>query len=115
MSVRNEDTLAAPLPMQDGVDSIAIEANNALQSESPTHILVINDTQEILDLFRDILEDEGHRVSLYLYAFQDIAEVREIRPDLVILDFVIGGEAHGEPQEMTQELMAAVARLMRRG
>ena len=28
---------------------------------------------------------------------------------------VIGGEAHGEPQEMTDELMAAVARLMRRG
>ena len=28
---------------------------------------------------------------------------------------VIGGEAHGEPQEMTAELMAAVARLMRRG
>jgi len=28
---------------------------------------------------------------------------------------VIGGEAAGEPQEMTDELMAAVARLMRRG
>ena len=28
---------------------------------------------------------------------------------------VVGGEAHGEPQEMTEELMAAVARLMRRG
>ena len=28
---------------------------------------------------------------------------------------VVGGEAHGEPQEMTDELMAAVARLMRRG
>ena len=28
---------------------------------------------------------------------------------------VIGGQAHGEPQEMTDELMAAVARLMRRG
>ena len=28
---------------------------------------------------------------------------------------VVGGAAHGEPQEMTDELMAAVARLMRRG
>ena len=28
---------------------------------------------------------------------------------------VIGGEAQGEPLEMTDELMAAVARLMRRG
>jgi DNA-binding FrmR family transcriptional regulator len=28
---------------------------------------------------------------------------------------VVGGEAKGEPEEMTDELMAAVARLMRRG
>lgn len=28
---------------------------------------------------------------------------------------VVGGQAQGEPQEMTDELMAAVARLMRRG
>jgi len=28
---------------------------------------------------------------------------------------VIGGEADGEPQEMTDELMASVARLLRRG
>ena len=28
---------------------------------------------------------------------------------------VIGGAAHGDPQEMTDEVMAAVARLMRRG
>ena len=28
---------------------------------------------------------------------------------------VVGGEAHGDPKEMTDELMAAVARLMRRG
>lgn len=28
---------------------------------------------------------------------------------------VVGGHAGGEPQEMTDELMAAVARLMRRG
>lgn len=59
------------------------------------HILVVNDTQEILDLFRDILEEEGYRVSLYSYALQDIAEIEALKPDLVILDFVIGGEAHG--------------------
>ncbi len=73
------------------------------------HILVINDTQEILDLFREILEEEGYRVSLYSYAFQDIAEVRDVRPDLVILDFVIGGETHGwqmlQKMKMTRATM----------
>lgn len=73
------------------------------------HIVVVNDTQEILDLFRDILEEEGYRVSLYSYAFQDIAEIRELHPHLVILDFVIGGEAHGwqllQKMKMTRDTM----------
>ena len=58
-------------------------------------ILVVNDTQEILDLFRDILTDEGYEVSLCSYAFKDLAEVKRVMPDLVILDFLIGGEDHG--------------------
>jgi DNA-binding NtrC family response regulator len=73
------------------------------------HIVVVNDTQEILDLFRDILEEEGYRVSLYSYAFQDIAEIQELQPHLVILDFVIGGEAHGwqllQKMKMTRDTM----------
>lgn len=108
MSVRNENILAGSRPIQDGVDPGAIETNHTLR-ETPRHILVINDTQEILDLFRDILEEEGYRVSLYSYAFQDISEVREIRPDLVILDFIIGGEAHGwqmlQKMKMTRDTM----------
>ncbi len=59
------------------------------------HILVVNDTQEILDLFRDILEEEGYRVSLYSYAIHDLAEIKGISPDLIILDFIIGGEDTG--------------------
>lgn len=59
------------------------------------HILVVNDTQEILDLFREILEEEGYRVSVYSYAFRDLDEIKTQRPDLLILDFIIGGEAHG--------------------
>lgn len=59
------------------------------------HILVVNDTQEILDLFRDILEEEGYRVALYSYAIHDLAEIKRIDPDLIILDFIIGGEDTG--------------------
>ena len=74
--------------------TITTEAGIATDVESP-HILVINDTQEILDLFRDLLEEEGYRVSLYSYAFKDIKEIQALEPDLVIIDFIIGGEAHG--------------------
>lgn len=59
------------------------------------HILVINDTPEILELFRDLLEGEGYEVSLYSYAFRDLEEIKSRRPDLLILDFIIGGEAYG--------------------
>ncbi|MGH2534713.1 MAG: response regulator [Thermomicrobiales bacterium] len=59
------------------------------------HILVVNDSEEILELFRDLLEEEGYRVSLYSYALRDLNEVKQIEPDLMILDFLIGGEEWG--------------------
>ena len=62
---------------------------------TPKHILVVNDTQEILDLFKELLEEEGYQVSLYSFAFQDVEPIREIKPDLVILDFLVGGEDTG--------------------
>ena len=58
-------------------------------------ILVVNDTQEILALFRDILESEGYEVHLYSFAIDDLAVIREIKPDLVILDLLIGHEDQG--------------------
>jgi DNA-binding response OmpR family regulator len=57
--------------------------------------LVVNDTQEILDLFRDILTDEGWDVALTTFAPKDLASVIETDPDLVVLDFVIGSEEQG--------------------
>ena len=58
-------------------------------------ILVVNDSPEILDLFRDILEEEGYAVVVHSYAGRDLAEVKAARPDLIVLDFIIGGEDHG--------------------
>ena len=61
----------------------------------PRKILVVNDTQEILDLFREILEEAGYEVSIYSYAFRDLDEIKKIAPDLIILDYIIGGEEYG--------------------
>ena len=49
-------------------------------------IMVINDTQEILELFEDILTDAGYRVSLHAYSTRDLADVVRVRPDLIISD-----------------------------
>lgn len=55
-------------------------------------VLVINDTEEILELFRDIIEPMGHTMIPLTYAPDDLAHVVEERPDLVIVDFVMGGQ-----------------------
>lgn len=58
-------------------------------------ILVINDTPEILELFQEILCDEGYEVILYSYATHDIAEIERHHPDLIILDYIFGTEKLG--------------------
>ena len=57
---------------------------------SGKHVLVVNDTEEILDLYRAILEDLGHRVTAWSFSPDDLAKVTEIQPDLVILDLLMG-------------------------
>ena len=54
------------------------------------HILVVNDTEEILDLFRDIIEGMGHRMTAWSFSPDDLAKVTEVEPDLVILDLMLG-------------------------
>jgi DNA-binding response OmpR family regulator len=60
-----------------------------------TRILVINDTQEILDLFRTLLEGEGYEVVLSGFPFQRVSEIEQINPDLIILDFIFGDQKSG--------------------
>jgi CheY-like chemotaxis protein len=61
-------------------------------------ILVINDDPAILDLFQELLGEEGYTVTLDNFARQTgelQQSIRETKPDLIIMDFVIGGEASG--------------------
>lgn len=62
------------------------------------HILVINDDPAILQLFDDLLSEEGYCVTLDNFGrlTTDLLEaIREIQPDMVIMDFIVGGEAKG--------------------
>ena len=61
-------------------------------------ILVINDDPAILALFEEMLSEEGYSVTLDNFARQTgelQQSIRETKPDLIIMDFVIGGEAAG--------------------
>lgn len=62
------------------------------------HILVVNDDPAILSLFRDLLGEEGYKVTLDRFGRQtgELLEIiKEIKPDLVIMDFIIGHEESG--------------------
>jgi DNA-binding response OmpR family regulator len=63
--------------------------------KQPSHILVVNDTKELLEAFQTLLEDEGYQVSVYSYAPDDLAQVQQVNPDLVILDLIFGEEKSG--------------------
>jgi DNA-binding response OmpR family regulator len=58
-------------------------------------ILVINDTQEILELFRLLLGEEGYEVVLSGSPLQKVADVENIHPDLIILDLIFRQEKTG--------------------
>ncbi len=71
-------------------------------------ILVVNDTQEILELFKDILTDEGYEVELRSFAIRELDELRKTKPDLIILDYLMNGEDSGwqtlQKIKMTEDL-----------
>jgi two-component system, OmpR family, response regulator len=54
------------------------------------HILLIDDTQEILDLMAELLEEEGYRVTCSVELL-DIAKVKALAPDVIIQDILFEG------------------------
>lgn len=54
------------------------------------HILVINDTQEIIDVMTEVLEEEGYRVTTSL-AILDMTKVKALAPDIIVLDLLFEG------------------------
>jgi CheY-like chemotaxis protein len=74
-----------------------------------TRIMVVDDSQELLDLFRELLTDEGYEVVINAAGIRDAAEVEQVRPDLIILDHVMGGAAVGLQMVRQLQLQPATA------
>ncbi|MBA3533842.1 MAG: response regulator [Ardenticatenales bacterium] len=58
-------------------------------------IMVINHEKEILNLFRDILTDEGYQVVLSPLWTCTLGEVEQVNPNLIIIDHLFFGETRG--------------------
>ena len=60
------------------------------------HILVIDDDNDVLEIFRDILVTEGYKVTIFS-EIDEIADAMDAcKPDLVIVDFLLQGINGGE-------------------
>lgn len=68
-------------------------------AKAKKHIFVINDVDAVLDVMRDLLQDEGYNVSLDNFSDRDLSQtvqrVSEAGPDAIILDLMVGDEAMG--------------------
>ncbi|MEO8392096.1 MAG: hypothetical protein ABI700_03805 [Chloroflexota bacterium] len=56
-----------------------------------TRILVINNSDDILALFKKILTTDDREVFIQFFLNSDLRGVRAIKPDLIILDYYVGG------------------------
>lgn len=57
--------------------------------------MVINNSDNILAMFRKILEAEDCEVFTQLFLNSDLRDVRRIQPDLIVLDYYVGREGVG--------------------
>ena len=74
-------------------------------TDTARHILVINDSPDILNLFTELLTDEGYRVTTDTFTVEMSIlydHIIQIRPDLIVLDMIIGREDLG--WQLTQML-----------
>lgn len=64
--------------------------STAAQPGVGKRVLIVNDTQEILELFDEILRQMGFEVVLMSFAPRELEQVRNTEPDIIILDFIFG-------------------------
>lgn len=58
-------------------------------------VFVANDDKDLLDLMKELLEDEGYSVETLKSAGNAYKEIAEYLPDLLILDIMLDNEGSG--------------------
>ncbi len=61
-----------------------------MNTESQPHVLIVNDTREILDLMQQLLEEEGYRVTTSMVLL-DLAKTKAVAPDVIVQDIMFEG------------------------
>jgi two-component system, OmpR family, phosphate regulon response regulator PhoB len=61
----------------------------------PACIMIFNDDDDTLDMYKDILNHEGYEVILHRRPTAIISDIERVTPDLIILDWMVGHERRG--------------------
>ncbi len=85
-----DDGQQAPPASASTSDGVSVESEESHRIPGK-RILVVNDTQEILELFEELLSHLGHEVTLMSFAPNELDRVKQARPELIIIDFILGG------------------------
>ncbi|HET8841331.1 MAG TPA: response regulator [Ktedonobacteraceae bacterium] len=51
-----------------------------------THLLLLDDDRDLLDIFQAILEEEGYDLTLSVLPIMQVSEIERINPDLILFD-----------------------------
>ena len=66
------------------------------QKKRKLKVLIIEDEQDLLALFRDYLSGQGHEVvSCYLNANNILRDFEKNRPDICLIDYALPGDKNG--------------------
>ena len=60
-------------------------------AEPKRRILVVDDSKELQEFFRLVLEDAGYEVSVASSGEEGFAKTKLLRPDLILLDLIMPG------------------------
>jgi DNA-binding NtrC family response regulator len=77
-------------------------------------VLVINNHQEISDLYYDLLNSDEYELELSNYAFENLETIERLNPTLIILDFPVFKRARSWRllQQLRMHLTTASIRLI---
>jgi CheY-like chemotaxis protein len=70
------------------VTLLAFSEGISMPPSPQPHILAINESADVLNLFRELLEGEGYRVTEQLFVNKDLAAIHTLAPDAIILDYM---------------------------
>ena len=69
------------------------DGRNEQQQMARKHILMVNGVPEFLDFLRILFQEEGYNVTTTNFVPRTFDLIDALRPDIVIVDLVIGQEA----------------------